>query len=500
MDFICQIATSFQIRIFKHSHFSVFSSFVLNQKECNNKHSNTNINQSLNRSPRKSNHSDFPQLFLGNFSSTTTMNPKIQTSPKLCTRVLSDDHHRAFVAKYQEDFMTNQVKKAFRQLNQCTSPLVGCSENVRKLYPSALANDSHNRYSNVLPEEHTRVKLQRKELSNNCDYINANFIECSKLGCQSKFIACQAPLPCSFGNFWQMVFEQKVPVICMLTKLEENGRKKADVYWPTEQNKPVFYGSFLVELVSTKKRPFIDVRILKVTFANECHEVIHLHFTEWLDFKTPDMKAFKELLRLAELYADFGKSKNLGGPIVSHCSAGIGRGGVFIAISFLLEQIKKGKEPQIVATVSIMRRQRNGMVQTESQFAFIYQVLDEYLQNQAKKISVIGKSVSLDCDVVSKRQAIDLRSANNNIRRPNSTTPPPQTEDEINTRDSSKKMFLATSSSSSDLDNTLIDNPSKMRGMYNNTPCGTKMEDAFTPPAKRKLHHSYAEFLAVSQS
>jgi len=42
-----------------------------------------------------------------------------------------------------------------------------------------------------------------------------------------------APLPNTFDDFWRMVWEQKVYVIMMLTRLKERDRVKAEQYWPS---------------------------------------------------------------------------------------------------------------------------------------------------------------------------------------------------------------------------------------------------------------------------
>lgn len=119
------------------------------------------------------------------------------------------------------------------------------AENIRK-----------NRYRNVVPYDHTRVKLKRNESSDINDYINANFVNvlCDRPsyaefgGVQKRYISTQGALPNTTGDFWQMVWEQNCRVIVMATKEMERGRIKCHKYWPepsderTDDGEGEFYG------------------------------------------------------------------------------------------------------------------------------------------------------------------------------------------------------------------------------------------------------------------
>src|SRR5690606_24433648 len=134
--------------------------------------------------------------------------------------------------------------------------------------------------------ESTRVKLSVLENEIGSDYINANYIgfENSK-----QYIACQAPLPTTTEAFWRMIWEKKSPVICMLTKLQENNRTKAHQYWPSNPDQAIQFGHFEVTLKSVIDLPHIDVRVFKVCSlqSGEAREITQLHYTEWSDFGVP---------------------------------------------------------------------------------------------------------------------------------------------------------------------------------------------------------------------
>jgi protein tyrosine phosphatase len=284
------------------------------------------------------------------------------------------------------------LKKEFDLINQQTSKFQLFERNSSALLEKNL---QRNRYFDVLAEESTRVKLQDQ---NDSDYINANYVFVHR----KKYISCQAPLISTISHFWKMVWEQRSPLIVMLTKIFERDRKKADVYWPDRINGTEIYDTMSVTLKSVLKQTHITIRtiILKNKVSDEQREIVQLHYTEWPDFGVPQTTLqIRSLIRLTKIYQERGFSRGLEGPIVSHCSAGIGRCGTFIAILICLERLTEGiklENINLVDTVLKMRRARAGMIQTDLQYIFVYQTLDDIMkEKQLKFLSQSNKRVNM---------------------------------------------------------------------------------------------------------
>ena len=88
-------------------------------------------------------------------------------------------------------------------------------------------NKPKNRYTDILPYDESRVKLEPPN-KNNSDYINASHMEDFSGG--DKKILSQGPTPKTFNDFYLMLKQQKVKRIVMVTNLVEQGKLKCDPY------------------------------------------------------------------------------------------------------------------------------------------------------------------------------------------------------------------------------------------------------------------------------
>uniref|UniRef100_A0A672SFC3 protein-tyrosine-phosphatase n=1 Tax=Sinocyclocheilus grahami TaxID=75366 RepID=A0A672SFC3_SINGR len=232
-------------------------------------------------------------------------------------------------------------------------------------------NKPKNRYANVIAYDHTRVILAPTDGIVGSDYINANYIDGFRK--QNAYIATQGPLPETFGDFWRMVWEQRAASVVMMTKLEEKSRIKCDQYWPSRSTDT--FGAVQVALLDTMELATFCVRTFSLhkSGCNERREVRQFQFTAWPDHGVPEYPTpFLAFLRRVKVC-----NPPDAGPVIVHCSAGVGRTGCFIVIDAMLERIRHERTVDVYGHVTLMRSQRNYMVQTEDQYGFIHEALLE---------------------------------------------------------------------------------------------------------------------------
>ncbi|XP_048353114.1 tyrosine-protein phosphatase non-receptor type 1 isoform X2 [Sphaerodactylus townsendi] len=294
-----------------------------------------------------------------------------------------------------------EIEQEFHRLDQASS-WAAIYQDIRHEagdFPCKVAklpkNKTRNRYRDVSPFDHSRIKLQQDDN----DYINASLIKMKEA--HRSYILTQGPLPNTCGHFWEMVWEQKSRGVVMLNRVMEKGLMKCAQYWPQKEEKEMLFEdtNLKLTLISEDIKSYYTVRQLQLEnlTTHETREILHFHYTTWPDFGVPESPA--SFLNFLFKVRESGSLSPEYGPIVVHCSAGIGRSGTFCLVDTCLVLMDERKDPSSVDIKLVlleMRKYRMGLIQTTDQLRFSYLAVvegakfimgDSSVQEQWKELS-----------------------------------------------------------------------------------------------------------------
>ena len=231
-------------------------------------------------------------------------------------------------------------------------------------------NEKFNRYTNILPNDSTRVILTALDSS---DYINANYVQIAKAG--TKYIMTQGPLQETCEHFWHMVWQVGSPGIVMLNRLYEREMEKCHSYYPPYPGNRLQFGDVTVTCQSIAEDKDYIISKFRLTSVSESKSrlLTHFQYTIWPDFGAPESS--HSFLTFLYVVRETGVFHNSETPAVIHCSAGVGRSGTFILIDSCLriaEQSDSCDDVNLQETLLDMRKQRFGCIQSKEQLRFSY--------------------------------------------------------------------------------------------------------------------------------
>ncbi|XP_061534232.1 phosphatidylinositol phosphatase PTPRQ isoform X4 [Phycodurus eques] len=279
--------------------------------------------------------------------------------------------------QHVEDLCNNDNAKFLEEFSELPKLL----QDLATTDADLLWNKSKNRFPNIKPYNNNRVKLLSEPGTVGSDYINASFV--SGYLCPNEFIATQGPLPNTVADFWKMIWETGTRTIAMLTQCHEKGRIRCHKYWP-EDNKPMsVFGDILISKVSEEILPDWTVRTLKVEKHGHYILICHFNYTSWPEHGVPECcGTLIKFVRVVRAHQHDNTT------IAVHCSAGVGRTGVFIALDHLIQHIRDHDFVDVYGLVAELRSERMCMVQNLAQYIFLHQSTLELLNNKGNSQSI----------------------------------------------------------------------------------------------------------------
>ncbi|KNC50529.1 protein-tyrosine phosphatase [Thecamonas trahens ATCC 50062] len=282
---------------------------------------------------------------------------------------------------------------------------------------TAKATMPFNRYDDVLPVASTIVRIYDAPPEASGDlsevgkllYINANSITLDG----TRYIAAQGPLARTVPHFWRMVWQHQVEAVVMLGMCKEGSVDKVHKYWPAlgfTLDLPA--AGLAVDCVGEEFHRSENwvVRTFEVYAPGSRalpRVVKHFQLTAWRDHGTPKHKKLAAFMRAVNSHCPRPLDASPGHPpILVHCSAGVGRTGVFLVARTLLRRLQVATAvgggisavpdsdaehraelavragvfelPPLFDVRTLMwslRKQRTKMVQTPEQYGFLHEFL-----------------------------------------------------------------------------------------------------------------------------
>ncbi|RUS73294.1 hypothetical protein EGW08_018943, partial [Elysia chlorotica] len=298
---------------------------------------------------RKNGVDDESEEDMGNEVAETAAPPLLTGNTALPVETL-----KAYILHHAAD---SHFKDEFASVPMTNSTPTTCAllaENIKK-----------NRYKNILPYDANRVLLGVVAGKKTSDFINASYVKDHRN--DVTFIASQGPNDVILHDFVRMLWEQRVDRVVMLTNLVEMGKKKCSMYWPVDGEEE--FGEVTIKLLTTHVFAEYTIRHLRLSKSGESsRNLTQFHFTAWPDKSIPESP-----WGLVDLHQRV-MSVPGSGPILVHCSAGVGRTGTFIGLCNLLQEAEATGKMDFLSTLWKLRQDRMHTIQTVAQYAFLHKV------------------------------------------------------------------------------------------------------------------------------
>ncbi|BAF45475.1 GfV-B2-ORF1 [Ichnoviriform fumiferanae] len=250
-----------------------------------------------------------------------------------------------------------------------------------------MANKKKNRYENIPCWDHTRVILPMSGPAGctDSDYIHANYV--NGPGWKNKFIATQAPMPNTIIDFLNMIWQNRCPIIVVLTDICEDKESNMYSYWSTTKGvrKIGKYTVMTTDIKQKKNYTKYSLEVENAMVMKERRSISLFHYTDWEIHGIPKyIKGFLKLISNVneDRLKNLEEPSDISSPIVVHCNAGVSRTGTYCVIDICLDDFSIFGEINVLDTVRSVRAQRHSSVFSANQYAFIFETLKEAVKKK----------------------------------------------------------------------------------------------------------------------
>eukprot|EP00057_Strongylocentrotus_purpuratus_P013742 XP_011668216.1 PREDICTED: receptor-type tyrosine-protein phosphatase epsilon [Strongylocentrotus purpuratus] len=199
-------------------------------------------------------------------------------------------------------------------------------------------------------------------------------------GIHCTFMTTQMPLPTTVSDFWSMVLNNKPSTVVMLNDKSQNDKGIHCTFMTTQMPLPTTVSDFWSMVIDNKPSTVVMLND-KSQNDKTSHTVTQYQFHGWPKHGSDQQLGARSLIKLIRAIKGSTNSKKEFSILV-HCLSGAGRTGVFCTAMECIAQIAEGDSVDIFQTVKILRADRMQFVQTEEEYAFVYDVNGEYLHTE----------------------------------------------------------------------------------------------------------------------
>lgn len=199
------------------------------------------------------------------------------------------------------------------------------------------------------------------------------------------FIATQAPFQHNVHSFWKMIEENDIDQVVMLTELfEDPSFELCHAYWPENKDeKLILKNGTQITLsdeyeILSELSEYIQIRKLHLRTPAVEREITHYWYRQWKnDFPPFHTQTLLTLLNLVETKKN---EKQSFGPLLVHCSGGMGRAGVFMTLYHLMQRVRNGDNVSLFHLAASLRWQRPYAICVLNQYQFCHEIHGQFIK------------------------------------------------------------------------------------------------------------------------